>query len=313
LGDELDGGVLEGGDVAEAVDPRVDLGRREPGDPVGAELLDVERGQRRPVRHRLSQHVVGQAVLHMPCNIAQEPARERVTRARGIDHGLERERREREVGVGRDHHRAVLALLGDDDARPQELHVARGRDQVRPAGELAQLGVVQEHAVDAPDHLHELVARARDPEVHRVERDEAGRGAALAHGKLERRLDVRQEEHVAGLGGGRELGLEVGEHAELGGVGVALVQVPAVLAVPEEGAPARDALDVGDVRAARAQHVDLLLAEVVSNRPHHGDRVEERRREREVGRGASEHALALAKRALDPIERDRADDREAPH
>ena len=54
-----------------------------------------------------------------------------------------------------------------------------------------------------------------------------------------------------------------------------------------------------------------LVAEVVADRPDHADVGEEARRQREVHGRAAEHALALAERRLDGVERDRSDDGEA--
>ena len=106
----------------------------------------------------------------------------------------------------------------------------------------------------------------------------------------------------------RKLGLEVLEHVELGVERLPTAHVPAVPALPEEGLAARHALDVVDRRAARLQHLELGLAEVVTDRPDDPHRVEERGGEREVGGGAAQHSLALAERRLDGVEGDRSND-----
>ena len=80
--------------------------------------------------------------------VAEEAAGERVARARGVDDRLEREGREGEEAVLGEQRRAVLALLGDDHARPHLHHLARGAHEVRLLGEHAQLRVVQEQDVD---------------------------------------------------------------------------------------------------------------------------------------------------------------------
>jgi hypothetical protein len=67
-------------------------------------------------------------------------------------------------------------------------------------------------------------------------------------------------------------------------------------------------LDVADVDAAAAQHIELGLAEIVADRADHSHDVEERSGEREVDGGASKHPLALAKRGLDGVKRDRSND-----
>src|SRR5581483_3855732 len=71
------------------------------------------------------------------------------------------------------------------------------------------------------------------------------------------------------------------------------------------------ALHIGDVGAAGGQHRELLIAEIGTDPAHHVDLIEERGGQREVRRGAAEHALALAERRLDRVEGDRADDRDA--
>ena len=60
--------------------------------------------------------------------------------------------------------------------------------------------------------------------------------------------------------------------------------------------------------AARAQHVELRLAEVVADRADHAHLVEERRGQREMHGGAAEHPLARAERRLDCIKGDGSDD-----
>ena len=104
-------------------------------------------------------------------------------------------------------------------------------------------------------------------------------------------------------------GCEALEHAELRVERLARVQVPAVLAVPEERLAAGHALDVDDVdAAARACTSSCCLAEVVADRADDADLVEERGGQREVHGGAAEHPLALAERRLDGVVGDRSDD-----
>ena len=206
---------------------------------------------------------------------------------------------------------AVLALLGDDDPRPQAEHVAGGRDEVGLPGQLAQLLVVEDQAVDERDHLEQLVARDVDPQVHRIEGDEPRVGALLADLELEPRLDVGQKQHLGRAGRRRQLGLEVLEHVELGVQRLTGVEVPAVAALPEERLAARDALDVVDRRTARSQHLELGLTEVVADRPDDPHMIEERGGQGEVGRGPAQHPLADAERRLHSVERDRTYDGDA--
>jgi hypothetical protein len=65
---------------------------------------------------------------------------------------------------------------------------------------------------------------------------------------------------------------------------------------PEERLAAGDVLDVADVDAAAAQHVELGLAEVVADRADDAHVVEERGGEREVHGGAAEHPRRARRR-----------------
>ena len=134
---------------------------------------------------------------------------------------------------------------------PIAITLARGAHQVRLLGEHAQLGVVHQDEVDRADRRDERVARRVDPEVHRVEADEPGAGALLAHLELEVGLDVGEEQRLRGLRLLRELRLEVAEHVQLRVVGVGDVEVVVVVAAPEERLAAGDVLDVVGVDAAR--------------------------------------------------------------
>ena len=154
------------------------------------------------------------------------------------------------------------------------------------------------------DRLHERVAGDLDPQVHRVKRGKPRARALRANGPLQIGLDIRQEQDLAFPGGERELGLEMLEHAQARLERLPAVEVPAVLPGPEERLPARDVLDVADIDAAAAQHVELGVAEVIADGPDDAHLVEEGRGQREVHGGPAEHALALAKRRLDRIEGD---------
>ncbi len=71
--------------------------------------------------------------------------------------------------------------------------------------------------------------------------------------------------------------------------------------------PPGDPLDVADVHPAPAHHGDLLLAEVLPDRPDHAHVVEEGGGQGEVDGGAAEHPLALAEGRLDGVIGDRSD------
>jgi len=189
--------------------------------------------------------------------------------------------------------------------------LAGSGDQVRALGELTQLLVVEDQAVDAADDLDQLVPGDVDPQIHRIQCDEPGVGALLADLELQSRLDVGEEQNLRGARRGRELGLEVLEHVQLGVKRLTRVEVPAVLALPEERLAAGDTLDVVDLGATGAQDRQLLLTEVVTDRADDVNLIEQRRGEREVGGRSAEHPRTLAERRLDGIEGDRTDDRDA--
>jgi hypothetical protein len=85
---------------------------------------------------------------------------------------------------------------------------------------------------------------------------------------------------------------------QLGVDRLARVQIPAVLAVPEERPPAGDLLDARDVDTAAAHDLELLLAEVLADRADDADVVEEGGGQGEVDGGAAEHPLALTEGGL---------------
>ena len=125
---------------------------------------------------------------------------------------------------------------------------------------------------------------------------------ALTHSApaLDVGLDVGEEQHLALARSGRQLRREGLEHAEAGLERLAAVEVPAVLAGPEEGL-AGDVLDVADIDAAASQDVELGLAEVIADRADDADLIEEGGGQREVHGGAAEHAGALAERRLNGV------------
>jgi hypothetical protein len=190
---------------------------------------------------------------------------------------------------------------------PRGEDLPRGRHEVGLARQLAQLGVVEDHAVALLDRAHERVPRDVDPQVHRVERHEARVWELAANLALQIGLDVGEKQDIARARALGELRREALEHPELRVERLARVQIPAVLALPEEGLAASDPLHVGHVDVASAHHLELLLAEVLAHRSHHAHVVEERRGQGEVHRRAAEHPLALAEGSPDGVVGDRSD------
>ena len=147
----------------------------------------------------------------MAGDVADEPAGERVARAGRVDDALEREGGQREEAA-----RAVTSaapyspcLATTAPRAPALEHASRRARETRfglPVSwrSSASLRITQSTDVDRRD---QRVAGDLDPEVHRVQRDEARVGQLGAHLALQVGLDVREEQHVARARGGGELRL----------------------------------------------------------------------------------------------------------
>ena len=252
-------------------------------------------------------------------DVADEPAGERVAGAGGVDDALQRVGGQREEALPRDERGAVLALLGHDHARapatppappaaPHERISRAAASEVGLAGQLAQLGVVEDHAVDALDRAHERVAGDVDPQVHRVERHEARAGqlaraprAAARGWMLARNSTSLERERSESLGWkpsntpswvssvSREFRSQPYSPCQKN------VLPPATRSTSETSTPRRRITS------------SCCLAEVVADRADDAHVVEERGGQGEVHGRAAEHPLALAERRLDGVEGDRSD------
>src|SRR3989442_1295357 len=245
--------------------------------------------------------------------VAHDPAGERVARAGRVVDGLERIGRHEEERAVRQHEGAVLAALDDDGPRAYRGDRPRRADQVGLARQLTRLGVVDRDHVRLGEDPPERLLLALDPEVHRVERHEAGTGLHLAEDvELELGIDVGEEDEGRTPEPVAERGAEVGEHVELRVEGLRLVQVVAVLPGPAERPPPRRRV-AGQIHAAILEESEVRLREVLADRRDEADLGEEARGVREVGRRSTEDVVDLAEGRLDAVERDRADDERGTH
>src|SRR5205085_7283456 len=110
----------------------------------------------------------------------------------------------------------------------------------------------------------ERLGLAGDPEVHRVRHDEARLLHLLEDLELERRVDVAEQDERRAARGGRDLGAEVGEDVELRVERGAARERRVVATGPAERL-ARGALDAVGGDAVRAERLEELLREVVSD------------------------------------------------
>ena len=240
-----------------------------------------------------------------------KPPANDVARAGGVDDVRRRIGRQREVAVAREQRGAVLALLGDDDARAEVEHRVGGADEVRLVGELLELAVVEDHAVDDAGSCacSDSWAMSIQRFIESIATKRALR-ALLAHLALEVGLDVGEEDDVGGRRGLRQRRLEVLEDVEVRLQRVADVDVALVAPGPEERLAAGHVLDVVGDDAARVQRLVLGLAEVVADRPDHARVGEERGGEREVHRRAPSSRSRLPGLGLDGVKGDGSDDGE---
>src|SRR3954447_7045963 len=110
-------------------------------DALGAELLDVEGGEHGAVAHCPSQGGLVEITVNT-VEVAKEAAGEAVTGAGRVADVLQREAgQSKEAAFGKEG-RPVLALLGDDGAGAVRHHGAGRAGEVRLAGQLADLSVV---------------------------------------------------------------------------------------------------------------------------------------------------------------------------
>ena len=78
-------GAAELGHRLQFLDARDDLAAGQPLDALGAELLDVEGGEHGGMGHRAAQQIVGELLLGVGGDVADEPAREGVAGAGRVD------------------------------------------------------------------------------------------------------------------------------------------------------------------------------------------------------------------------------------
>jgi hypothetical protein len=111
---------------------------------------------------------------------------------------------------------------------------ARGLHKVVVAGQHARFGVVDEQNVEAFEHFEQRRLVILDPVIHGVAGDQLHAGHGLAHAALQHGIDVGEEEKLRVAIGVGNLGLEGRKDVQLGLVGLGLVQVFEIRALPEE-------------------------------------------------------------------------------
>jgi hypothetical protein len=161
-------------------------------------------------------------------------------------------------------------------------------------------------AAKKPPSLFELLGGAFDPVVHRVGGDKLGLLHLVEHFELQTRMDVGKKDKGAGSIALGQTRPEILKDVEMRVDRVAVVQVEAVLALPAE-CFSGDPLQPGQIDTPAIEDRHLVAGEVLADDGHDPHVGEERRRDGEVGRGATDDTGRFAKRRLDRIERHGAD------
>ena len=144
------------------------------------------------------------------------------------------------------------------------------------------------------------VAEIADPVIHGVAAGEADAVHLRAHVALQLRLDIAEQQVGRRAIRFGQLGLEIGEHVEVGPQRGAVVHIGGVDAGPEEGFPG-DALQSFEIDVARGAAGRILLREIVADDGHDFDIGEVAGRQRDIGGGAAQHAIDFPVRRFHAI------------
>jgi hypothetical protein len=129
----------------------------------------------------------------------------------------------------------VLALLDDDELGAELEDVDGGGDGVDLAREQLGLVVVEHHAIDLAEQLHQLGLGDVDPQVHGVRDREGAPGKSGQELQLHARVRVGQEDDLGVAEPVGDARRRLGQDAQLCEERLAAVHVVVVLAAPREG------------------------------------------------------------------------------
>src|ERR1700736_1990442 len=298
--------AIERNHVHKRTQPALDLGHVGPGDAEHAEVFNRQRAQHAAVEHAAPQDVI--PVMTRARDRAQQATGEGVAGTSRIAHGLERVGRRQEDPIPGKEEGAVLAALDDHDPRPVGEDVARGRGEEPLARELDGLLVVDENAIDAPEHALEARPGGVEPELDRVAGDEIRLLDLVEDVELQLRLDVGEEDDARAAVGGRQHRVEPRKDVELGLERLALLEPYArVASRPAKGLALKD-LETAQIDVARFEEGAIRRREIVTDHGNQPNRGEDRPGDAEVASPAAEHIGGAFRRRVDGIERDGADD-----
>ena len=189
--------------------------------------------------------------------------------------------------------------------RNEERLIERALRSAMPACD--ELIVVDTGSTDrTPEIAQQLGAKIGDPVIHRVAAHQLELSVHLrSDGSLQRRLDIAHQQILRAAVRLRQFGIEIGEDVQLRDERLAVVHIVRVNAGPEER-PARDALEAGQIDAARGEQIVVFLLEVVAHHRDDSGLCEKTRRKRDVRPRASEHPVDFPVWSLHTVVCDRS-------
>ena len=177
---------------------------------------------------------------------------------------------------------AELAPFDHDIAGPEVKDGAHGARDVGVAAEEPRFLVVEDHTVAASKHLRDLLAFALDPQVHRIDDDEARVNDLVENPKLDARIGVPEKYEGLGYGVLGHPGVEGLEHIEIDERGFAHVHVLGIAPAPAKG-KAIGGLETAEINVALGQQFAVRRRKIAANHAGHGGWGEEARGQRGIG------------------------------
>src|SRR6266404_3016928 len=211
----------------------INLGAGESAEALHAKLLAAEAPHHRTVDDSAAQiaaaDVAGFEIEALLGQVSDESSGEAVAGAGRVEHVFEQVTGHDEIRVVAEQHRAVFASLDDQRVRTHIENCVGGFAQILATGEHARLAIVDEQKIPIADGGEQLVAKILDPEIHGIAAGQAKPVHLLAHGTLQRGLDISEQKiRLAAVTGGK-FGIEIGEHVQLRGERDTIVHIIRIL------------------------------------------------------------------------------------
>src|SRR5713101_10200711 len=260
------------------------------------------------VKHGALQDVCIELLLRG--NVSQEAAGECITRARGVAHFIQRQRRcvkrmaaKTECPLLKKDGRAIFAVLDHQRFGAESKNFVGRAQQIVVFGKLAGLTIINDHDVNIADGMCQLLRRGFNPERMRIQAHKFRAAYLIAHLALQLRINITQKDVFRIAVAGGNLGLKFLEDVHLQIKQLAIVGILSVLARPVEGLTS-GMLDARDINPMFMENIFMLLAEVLAHNCNYAYLGKVTRRKREEGRRPAQAGANFAVRTLDVIESD---------